>query len=231
MRKRNKHQVFDFSAFTKTRLAARITDIRKEEAEKLKIFFLILCEGQRTEPNYFHAIEKKLPKYIVVSIFGEGANTLSVVEKAIDMQESRRANPTQPDFDEVWAVFDRDSFPAERVNKAIEVANNNDIECAFSNEAFELWYLLHFIYFDAKITREQYVKMLNEQFSKAIGSTFRYGKNRTDIYLLLKRYGREELAIRYAKRLEQLHIDETPANAKPSTSVYKLIERLNEYIG
>ena len=44
------------------------------------------------------------------------------------------------------------------VNKAINDATANDLKVAWSNEAFELWYLLHFIFLDTAITRKAYIE-------------------------------------------------------------------------
>ncbi|MGI5870333.1 MAG: RloB domain-containing protein, partial [Kiritimatiellia bacterium] len=44
--------------------------------------FLIVCEGEKTEPNYFRAIQKELPQHVVeVEIHGEGDNTLSLLTR------------------------------------------------------------------------------------------------------------------------------------------------------
>jgi len=51
---------------------------------------LIVCEGTKTEPLYFEAIRKILPPHIVsISIAGEGANTLSLVQRARGEYQSR----------------------------------------------------------------------------------------------------------------------------------------------
>jgi hypothetical protein len=50
----------------------------------------------------------------------------------------------------LWVVFDRDSFAPQSFNNAINkcIQDRPNIDAAWSNEAFELWYLLHLIYFD-----------------------------------------------------------------------------------
>lgn len=83
---------------------------RKSGSKNLKKLILIVCEGERTEPAYFESfpLNKK-----VRDIVGAGANTVSVVREAIRV----RSNAS---FDEVWCVFDRDSFPPARVKEAFE---------------------------------------------------------------------------------------------------------------
>ncbi len=105
--------------------------------------FLIVCEGAKTEPNYFQSF--RVPKE-VIDIHGIGDNTIRIVEEAIRLKE-------KDNYDQVWCVFDRDSFPPNRFNAAFILAGENSIKIAYSNEAFELWYLLHFNYYDSAMSR------------------------------------------------------------------------------
>ena len=107
--------------------------------------FLIVCEGERTEPNYFRCF--RVPKSIIeIDVRGLGYNTVSLVKKAIDLRN-------QDSYDQVWCVFDRDSWPAQNFNDALSLAKREKIKVAYSNEAFEIWYLLHFNYHTTAITR------------------------------------------------------------------------------
>lgn len=108
-----------------------------------KIWFLRVCEGKKTEPNYF----RKFPvdqKVIKPDIKGEGKTTKSLVEKAIELkQETENYNPDQ---DQIWCVFDRDKNPknskgSKNFNDALKLAKKNELKVAYSNDAFELWYI------------------------------------------------------------------------------------------
>lgn len=83
-------------------------------------------------------------------------------------------------IDKVWAVFDKDSFPAKNFNNAINKGENSKpkINCAWTNEAFELWYLLHFNYYNTGISRVQYQKLIEKEVNKVANQTdFKYRKN------------------------------------------------------
>ena len=101
--------------------------------------FLIVCEGERTEPNYFEAF-RAAGDVRKITVKGEGYNTLSLVRRTIELAD-------EGDYDQVWCVFDRDSFPAQTFNAALELAAQRGFYVAYSNEAFELWYLLHFHFY------------------------------------------------------------------------------------
>jgi disulfide oxidoreductase YuzD len=184
-------------------------------------YFLIVCEGTRTEPNYFVAISKALPLNVIeLDIQGEGANTLSLVQRAREIRDSR-AKSSYP-FDEVWVVFDKDSFPPHNFDNAIASAQADQIHCAWSNEAFELWYILHFEYRNTGMNRDEYSHCLTNH----LGETYR--KNDELMYRKLTALGDETIAIRNAKLLCQ-NAPLPPSSANPCTTVYLLVEELNKY--
>ena len=99
---------------------------KKSKSRELVTYFLIVCEGEKTEPNYFKSFPKKVGKFIYdIEFEGGGISTLKVVEKAIDLRDKSKQK-----YDRVWAVFDRDSFKANSFNSAIlkAKANNNIFE-------------------------------------------------------------------------------------------------------
>lgn len=227
MAKLKKEQTF--AEMLKELSKERVSENRVENEIEERKYYLIVCEGEKTEPNYFEAFQKHLPpKVQTIKIVGEGANTVSVVKSAIALKEKREKQKSVPNFDEVWAVFDRDSFPKKRVNSAINLANKNSICTGFSNEAFELWYVLHFQYLDTQITRNQYIEVLDKILLKKKG--IKYQKNAVDMYDFLDKYGNQRLAIKRAKKLCNKFGNLAPADMKPSTSIYELVESLNVYL-
>ena len=49
--------------------------------------------------------------------------------------------------------------------------------CAWSNEAFELWYLLHFQYYENAMARKDFKGLLESHLKPLLGNDFRYEKN------------------------------------------------------
>ena len=197
-------------------------DIKTGTKEQLPII-LIVCEGERTEPNYFNQFEVT---NIKIESRGIGDNTKRLVEYAISESQTN-------DYDQVWCVFDRDSFPKDNLNSAVQSAQNNNFGIAYSNESFELWYILHFEFLNSQITRDQYIKKLNDIFKskKDEGFPDSYKKNDPDIYRILKPY--QHTALKNAKNLSKHYESESkPSSATqcPVTYVYKLVEELNKWI-
>lgn len=128
----------------------------------LRVYFLIVCEGQKTEPHYFSSFNNSLPPYTLdIETQGEGCDPLGVVNAAIELRKTS-AKP----LNSVWAVFDKDDFPASRFHEAIEKAKRNGIKCAWSNEAFELWYVLHFQYRNTPMSRTEYQKCIEKEMNQ-----------------------------------------------------------------
>ena len=194
----------------KTRKYGRSQQTRKVDTRNLKSTFLIVCEGKKTEPNYFKGF-RAIVKTHDIEIQGIGANTLSVVQSALE-----RIN--RYSYDEVWCVFDRDSFSPERFNQALELAKQMGINVAYSNEAFEIWYLLHFQYYDTGLRRNQYKNKLSKQMNR------QYFKNDPTMFVVLE--DKMHIAIRNAKRLRQSYgIAHDPAKDNPCTTVFELVEK------
>lgn len=199
---------------------------KKNKTRELITYFLIVCEGEKTEPNYFKSFPKQVGKIVYdIEFDGGGISTLKVVEKAIEIRDKSKQK-----YDRVWAVFDRDSFKSNSFNSAVLKAKANDIKCAWSNEAFELWYLLHFHDRITAMTRDEYKKSLEDAVNKKLGrkkNTFKYKKNDNEMFTLLNKLGSQESAIKRAKDLANGITGEQFANYNPQTMVFKLVEELN----
>ena len=189
--------------------------IRRENIRPLRRI-LIVCEGEKTEPNYFKKFPANPEVYDRIDIHGTGYNTVSLVKEAIRL--NNEALERKEPYIEVWCVFDKDDFSIDRFQSAINLAKINKIRCAYSIEAFELWYMLHFNFYDSALSRKQY----KEKLSELIGKT--YQKNDEEMYTLLN--SRKDRAIQNAKKLYFQQYKKPFAEQNPMTSVFLLVERL-----
>lgn len=207
------------------RKEAKATKKRKENVREKLVRFLIVCEGKKTEPHYFEAlIDNYISAVREVMIEGEGRATIALVDRTLEIK-TELEHKNAMSFDRVWIVFDKDDF--DDFNEAIKKAHKLGFNSAWTNEAFELWYYLHFEYLDTGISRSAYIEKLQKFFRKQIGDkSFKYQKGNPEIYSLLKRYGSEDLAKRFAQKLRALYTDTDYAKHKPCTMVDKLVEEL-----
>ena len=92
---------------------------------------------------------------------------------------------------------------------------------AYSNEAFELWYLLHFDYHNTAISRSTYKKRLTARLG------FKYKKKDPNIYEKIE--DRQAIAIRNATKLfDEYKGRHRPAYDNPVTTVHHLVKELLE---
>lgn len=180
--------------------------------------FVILCEGERTEPLYFEGFAVSSLRVIEVS--GLGMNTDSLVQRLIDQMQQ---DPDRQADDQYWAVFDRDSFPAARVRRAFELAEAHEIKVAFSNEAFEIWYWYHFDYNQAATSRRDYAAKLSERLGRP------YKKNDPALYRELLPMQLKAIAHARKIRALQAELKQPPEQANPYTTVDLLVMELRRY--
>lgn len=196
-------------------------------------FYLIVCEGKETEPNYFEAIRQRLPKEMVkrVTIEGTGRNTLTLVEYVEKLIEQRRCQDLPP-FYEIWVVMDKDSFPEADFDNAIQQIEQHSVQsdfgkwsAAWSNEAFELWYLLHFTeQTGGPIHRKKYAarlkKFLRHPYKKNDPNMFQELQAKTlDAIKRAERGYRNQLARKCPYHL-----------MNPATTVFLLVRQLLRYM-
>jgi len=107
---------------------------------------LIVCEGEKTEPNYFNELIGFYKLNTAnVEIDGTcGSSPKSVFERALEMY--RKEESKGDAFDKVYCVFDKDSHVTyEQTLTKIKAQKPNGVfYAAISVPCFEYWLLLHF---------------------------------------------------------------------------------------
>jgi hypothetical protein len=134
---------------------------------------LIVCEGEKTECNYFKEIRQKArigSAHIYVVPSESGTDPKTVVKSAEEAFKRKGRS-----FERVYAVFDRDDH--QEYANAIHMADArnqkliNDgkqhvtFEAIVSVPCFELWLLLHFEDVQTSIHREAVFKRLRTHIS------------------------------------------------------------------
>lgn len=185
-------------------------------------FFLIVTEG-KTEAQYFeHFRSTTGPR---IEPIDKQDSKVSLVKKAIELRGQLIREKRYIDGDETWVVFDRDEDgmkpnDKETFNQALELADKNSVKVAYSNDSFELWFLLHFQAVSTAMHRDDIEKKLKEH----LGS-YAHGE---DIFDKINNNYTEA-----AKRAKQMLKEVTgnkmqPVDANPSTTVHLLTEELRK---
>ncbi|KHD05587.1 hypothetical protein PN36_07005 [Candidatus Thiomargarita nelsonii] len=210
--------------------------------KKYAQFFLIVCEDEKTEPGYFKQFQKKFPeKTMYIRTVGTGRDPKGVIEQAIEKREEFKLElEYHKEIDFVWAVFDKDDADENetkinRFNDAFKIAERENIQIAYSNEAFELWLLLHISYIEESkpLSRSEIYAKLQSQIRK---SAKKYNDYEYDHYKankiveIINEIGNEEQAIQKASKLLDYHKNKEPIEANPSTKIHILVKELRDWI-
>lgn len=213
--------------FKKNKLAVQRTTarIQKERSQT----WLFVCEGTKTEPNYLaslinYANSKSQQAKIKADIHGVGRNTESLVECVEDFFRyvgEFKSYPAIP-HEKIFVLFDKDSFKAAQFGNAINMSISKGYIPIWSNECFELWYILHFCYYTSDNGREKYFDkldgLLGIEYDKA-----------DDIFSLINSSEHLKNAITYSKKLEENSKCETsPSKKVPCTQMLTLIKEIEK---
>ena len=205
---------------------------------RYQYLFLIVCEDENTEPTYFENFKIKIPEEsIYLRPVGTGRDPKGVVEEAVK-EKAKLSIEAKKEVDVVWAVFDKDDadFNQTRINRfneAFEIAEKNKIQIAYSNEVFELWFLLHLTDIDEKIAipRKEIYRLLQEKIRlNDKYSTFEYEHGNANIIPIINEIGNQDSAIERAKLLLEKQQDKKIIEANPSTKTHILVQDLLTWI-
>ena len=194
---------------------------RKTPFRQPKEEVLVVCGGQ-TEQIYFDAFKQAFRPFLGnINVVTAVAikSPVQIVEYAI------KARQRKDNYSAVWCVFDKDDFID--FDEAINYANRNGVYSAFSNQAFEVWFINHFRLLNFAMHRNNYKKELSSHLP------FQYDKSLNIVSKVcdaLLTEDRVKDAISNARYGYERHKSNT-SPAKPSsyescTTVYKLVKSL-----
>ncbi|RLT88008.1 RloB family protein [Ketobacter sp. GenoA1] len=185
---------------------------------------LIVCEGEKTEPNYFEGAREYYELNTVnVEVRGDcGSDPMSIVSFA--KQRYREEKDAGDPFDQIYCVFDKDGHATyARAIDALTSATPKDTYFTISSvPSFEYWLLLHFVYSTRPYTALPGNSSGNQVLTELKNYISDYEKGRRTIFSEL--IEQLEQAKNYAKRA--LQESERNQTDNPSTRVHELVEVL-----
>ena len=107
---------------------------------------LILCEDEKSSLLYFDSFKKdekfkrNLTAVTVEVYHPKNYSPLGLVNYGIE--KLKKSKEEKNEYNEVWAVFDKDGH--SKIPQAFKKAKKNNINIAISIICFEYWVLLHF---------------------------------------------------------------------------------------
>lgn len=185
---------------------------------------LIVCEGEKTEPNYFEELRDAFKLNTAnIEICGDecGSSPRNVVDHAIKKYKGSK------DYDKVYCVFDKDRHLT--YNEALDIvrraksSKGHSFFAITSVPCFEIWFLLHYRY-----TTKVYVAGQGSICAKVIEDLEQYFPNyeKGSKNTFQQFQDKMNTAIKNAKKLTQYN--DQVGTDHPSTNVYELVEYLQE---
>jgi RloB-like protein len=199
-------------------LPRKLPDLKRRKpfiAERQR--FILICEGEKTEPAYFEALKARYPTAMIsVEYVAPAGVPLTIKDKVRDrmaeLRQEKRHNPSVK-ADTVWAVFDRDEHP--KVAEAITGCEAAGGQVAYSNPCFEVWLILHHEDYHAADDHHQVQKRY-----RVLDPTYDPNGSKTpNCAVLMKNV---EIAEQRAENQCKSREDEGMPLGRPSTTVHKL---------
>lgn len=218
----------------KFRVATKARDLsRRAPSRKIGKTVLIVCEDEKSSPDYFKKLTRKLElKPVNVEICGKecGSDPKSVVNYAQQRKNDAVNSPVRDSYDVVFCVVDVDKHKPDSLNAAIQKARDNDIKLIISNPCFEYWYILHFEktgskYYDHHKPQSDLRKTLGKIYKD---KHYKYDKGCCGFFD--KVYPKTATAIKNSKAIlrEQHHNEGDLSKCNPSTHVHLVVECLKK---
>jgi len=199
-----------------------VYEIESRETNKI---ILIVCEGQ-TEKLYFESFPVLTLTVEAIDLRGQSKLKLIEVTEAIVKNSTK-------DYDKIWCVFDMDLRQGEKefadFDNAIKSGISKKYEIAYSNDAFELWFYLHYNFSEQRNHRQFYYKALSSLWNcnyEKEGKVYNFSKS---IFNRLEKdtNASQQKAIERAKNLFDKQSDLNYHEQNPVTMVYELVKILN----
>ena len=212
---------------------------RARRVREERRYILIASEDEKSSVYYFDEFSKRIAgnaARVCVLPKGIGMSTLSLVDHVhenVGKWLKELNNDYDVDkFDDVWILFDKDDFRDDDFDNAIKKAESYGYHTAWSNECFELWYLLHLKYQTTGIARRD----IFEQMKPLYSGDYDYektlkGRAGEEFHREMAHHEKQSTAIKRARRLlEQYDSDAAPHTRNPCTMVHSLVEFLLKYV-
>lgn len=122
---------------------------RMKQLRNLRQTFMIFTEGE-TEEGYFKQFKVRCKTV-------NGGHALKIVEEAIVQKKNLKRS-----YDQYWVVIDKDNSSIEEFLKSIQLAERNKMRVAYSCDAFEIWWLFHFMQIKPPINPKDYERKIRQ---------------------------------------------------------------------
>ena len=194
-------------------------------------FIIVVCEG-KTEVLYFNILKRqfRIPTYVKIlpeidedeyRNFGQHEK---LIAKAVQKREEYKKELEKEAVIEAWAVCDRDEYN-DSFTKLRGLADEQNINLAFSDPQFENFLLQHFSQNKSKNRKGKVERELSEEILKAEPWFGLY--NKADLNWLREMIDKKHAVADFAIRNADVFNNHTK---QPFFTVQKLVKRLIDLV-
>ena len=188
---------------------------RRRARRKTSPRILIVCEGEKTEPNYFRGLKNELRLNSAnIEITGESNSSPTSVVAFARKRYEKQEKAGFP-FDKVFCVFDKNSHTdyQQALTQITAMKPNNVFRAITFVPAFEYFLLLHYEFTTSHFTSKQVLSALKKYIPK-------YRKGNKNIFNDV----RDRLDVAKSNTEESLKAAIASNTDNPSTKAHELVE-------
>lgn len=206
----------------KAKTAHALSRRRAKHSSYKKI--LIVCEGEKTEPNYFEELKRQLSLNSAnIIITGQSGSSPSAILRFARARYSSEKELGDP-YDKVYCVFDKDSHDSyeSTCQEILRIKPKDTYYAITSVPSFEYWLLLHFKYSCSPYNHLPKNSAANQVLIDLKKHYPEYAKGRPNVFgtLRYKLDSAKENASKSLKAAREIQTD------NPSTRVHELVDFL-----
>lgn len=189
-------------------------------------YYFIVTDTKETERNYMQGLKDSIPEHL------QGKLVIKVIKKKTSelVDEARNLASLNPQYGEIWIVFDRDRV--KDFDEIIAHAKACGIRVGWTNPCIEEWFSAYFGTMPAYKNSVACCDGFATTFKRETGQ--KYDKANPKIYKKLNEFGDEQRAIKIANLKFEEHKrngKNKPSDMSPCTTVHLLVEEIKERIG
>lgn len=185
-------------------------------------YYFVVTDTEETEKNYLYGLRDSLPQElrgrIVIKVSSAKTEELVAACEQADID---------PQYRQCWIVFDRDRVMT--FDKIIADAASKDIKVGWSNPCIEIWFDAYFGRMPVVQDSVSCCKGFAALYEKHTGQE--YEKSNQQIYAMLKKFGKEDDAIKLAESCLQAHLKDgkrIPSQMCPGTTLHHLVNEIRK---
>lgn len=193
--------------------------VRRQGARNPKARFVVVTEGEVTEPEYLKQLEAEVGALVTIRPVAPNLDPRGLAQEAVASLVSARKVGAIQQNDQFWCFLDVDDYGMAEIEQATELAARAGVRVAVSNPCFEVWLLAHFRYSTGERTSHELATELGA-FVAGYGPRSKHlPRGALD--------GLRPTARTNARRLDTHHSTAgNAAGSNPSTGVWEMVDEV-----